>query len=490
MTEPSIMDRAIALIQNGQTVEAEELVQNAVRAAEREHGADSAAYASALNDLATVLLYLREPDRAVAALRAACAVYVPDDPEAVKDRLTYLMNLGYALQHQGDLDEAEQVLRDGLDGRRLFYGRKHAGYGFGLEPLADLLLRKGKTEEALKLIDETVDNFWGAGHPRVATALALRAVILKTAGADTPPFANVDPLPDDIIAEIADALLNRVDYHNPSRAVRLALDDLLALLERRHPDRPEVLLPTLQHLANLERHLGDAGAREVAIRRVIDICDRIGKADVALNALQGLALALSDAGQAEAAEAVYRDALGRATALRDDAARSQVLRNHGLLLADLKRRPEAEKLLREAVVAALPSGDAEMLARARIALGIFLQHCGHLDEAQAILSAGLEGIDPAHPDALAARSHLGAAKAGQSCGCGDQGQAVADACREFILARVPPGLLADLKVEARDADLHVQVYLDREPAGDEAEQLERVVRHAVEAFRRKLHEAL
>src|SRR5262249_52325265 len=152
------------------TVAAEELVRQAVQAAERQSGPHSPAHASALNDLATVLLYLREPQRAVQALRRACAVYAPDDPQAGRDRLAYPLNPGYALTAAGDLDEAEQVLRDGLDGRRLFYGREHAGYGFGLEPLADLLLRKGKADDALKLADEAVGNFWSAGHARVATA--------------------------------------------------------------------------------------------------------------------------------------------------------------------------------------------------------------------------------------------------------------------------------------------------------------------------------
>jgi tetratricopeptide (TPR) repeat protein len=489
-TEQSILEQAVGLLQSGQTVQAEELVQNARRATEMQFGPQSAEHASALNDCATVSLYLRDPASAVAILREACAIYVPDDPEAIKDRLTYLMNLGYALQQQGDLDEAERVLRDGLDGRRLFYTRQHAGYGFGLEPLAELLLHKGKLDEALKLIDETVDNFWGASHPRVATALALRAVILKASGSDNPLFANLDPLPDEIISEIADALLSRVDYDNPSRPLRQALDDLLVLLEKRFGEKPELLLPTLQHIANLERHLGDAQARAQAIRRAIAICEQIGKPEAALSAMQGLALALGEGGQTEAAEQAYREALGRAEALGNAAARSQVLRNHGLFLAECERRPEAEKLLREAVVVALPSGDAEMLARARIALGIFMQHGGQLEGARAILTEALKGIDPAHPDAIAARSHLGAVESGSSCGCGDQGRAVADACREFILARVPPGLLADLKVEAKEDDLQVQVHLDHEPTPEEMEQLERVLRHGVEAFRHKLRETV
>ncbi|MCI0464939.1 MAG: hypothetical protein L0Z62_49085, partial [Gemmataceae bacterium] len=357
-------------------------------------------------------------------------------------------------------------------------------------PLADLLLRKGNSEEALPLIDETVDNFWSNGHPRVATALALRAVILKALGSDVAPFDGLDPLPEDVISEVGDALLNRIDYNDPSPAVRQALDDLLPLLEKRLGEDHNLVLATLQHIANLERSFGDHAAREQAIRRVIGICDRAGRGEVSLNALQALALAQSESGQIEHAEQTYREALERVTATGDAALRSQVLRNFGLFLAEQDRRPDAEKLLRQAVVVALPAGDPEMLARARVALGIFLQHGGQLEGAKAILTEALKGIDPAHPDAITARSHLDAVLAGSSCGCGDQGKAVAEACREFMLAQLPPGLVSELHVKNQGDDLGVQVHLDHEPTPEEMEQLERVLRHGVEAFKRKLREGL
>ncbi len=487
-TEPTVMEQAIALIQRGETIQAEELVQSALRTAEQQFGPHSPQYANAQNDVASVLMYLRAPDRAAEALRKACAVYAPDDYEASKDRLTYIMNLGFALRHAGDLDEAEKVLRDGVGGRRLFYGRKHAGYGFGLEPLADLLLQKGKLDEALQLAEETVDIFWGAGHARIATALALRAEILRALGRDTPPFDGLDGLPDDIIAETGQAVLNRVDLHNPARPIRQVLDDLLVLVNRRLGEAHPLALAVLQSIANLERHLGDGQARVAAIRRVLELLDAVGDRERALGAAQGLGLALSESGQPEEAEQAYRDALVRAEALGNAAMRSQALRNYGLFLAEQKRRPEAEKWLREAVEVAMPCGDAEMLSRARIALGIFLQHGGDLETAKGILTEALQGINPGHPDAITARSHLDAVLSGSSCGCGDQGKAVADACREYILARVPPGVLSDLKVGIENNDLQVQVFLDHEPAPEELEQLQRVLHHGVEAFRRNLRQ--
>jgi hypothetical protein len=46
------------------------------------------------------------------------------------------------------------VLREGLAGREQLYGQGHPGYAFGLEPLASVLFRLGKTDEALDWYDK------------------------------------------------------------------------------------------------------------------------------------------------------------------------------------------------------------------------------------------------------------------------------------------------------------------------------------------------
>lgn len=487
--DDNLLERAMALLQEGRTLEAEELTRTAVGAAAAEHGDKSPQYATAQNALGAVLMNLGRLDWAADAFRKAAVVYVPDDTAAARDRLTYLMNLGYCLEMAERFDEAEQVLRDGLDARRLFYGREHPGYAFGLEPLADLLMRTGKTQEALAAVEETIENFWRNGHPRVATAVALRAEILRAADMDRPPFANLDALPDEIIEQMAQTILNRIDYQHPSTSLRRVLDDLLPLLTGRFGEGHRLVLLTLQHMANLDRHLDDPAVREASLRRLLVIAERGGNFTLALQAVQGLALALSEAGQLEPAAAAYRDALQRAERLGEVGIRSQVLRNFGLFLSENERQAEAEPLLREAVTVAAAAPDTELLSRGRIALGIFLQHAGRLDEAQALLVAALNGIDPAHIDAVCARSHLDAVASGSSCGCGDRGKALAEACREFILKRVPPNLLSDVTVEVTADDFQVGVHLDHEPTPEQLEQVERVIRHALDEFRKRLRQA-
>src|SRR5262249_37853315 len=155
----------------------------------------------AQNDLGAVLLYVGQSKRALAAFRKACAVNLPDNERASRDRLTYLMNLGQTLQRTGKLEEAESVLREGAKGRQTLHGRDHPAYGFGLEPLAEVFLQRSKLGEAELAVEEAVANLWKTRHPRLAAALALKARILKTAERETPPFADLEELPDNLIGE-------------------------------------------------------------------------------------------------------------------------------------------------------------------------------------------------------------------------------------------------------------------------------------------------
>ena len=53
-----------------------------------------------------------------------------------------------------------------------------------------------------------------------------------------------------------------------------------------------------------------------------------------------------------------------------------------------------------------------------------------------------------------------------------------------------PGLLSELQVEVKDDDLQLKVHLDHEPTEEELEQLNRIMHHAVEEFRRRLRKQL
>lgn len=408
---------AYALLQEGRPADAEQVMVKELRAVERRYGRRSAEWASAQCDLGNVLLRSHQADRAVECFRNACSVPVPDDPEAYKDHLTYRLNLGTALMMTGRLDEAEAELHRNLQERLAFYGRQHPGYAFGLEPLADILLRRGHVREAREAVEETLGNFWRNGHERIATALALRAEIITAGGWDEPAFPDLRQLPDAAVEHMAVTVMNRAGVRpTMDRAVLTAL---VTTLEGRLGLDHQTTLNVLSHLANVGHDLGDEAGRIEAVQKVLASYDRQGRTEDALMAALGVAMAQSDAGDTTGALRTYAQARARADRIGRPDLSSQVLRNWGLALAEAGRPDEAELRLREALALAGLGHDYEMLGRARIALGLFLQHQERFDEARKMVEAGLTTLDVSHPDAIVGHSHLSAIATGRSCGCGD-----------------------------------------------------------------------
>jgi tetratricopeptide (TPR) repeat protein len=251
------LTKALQLLEASDLTQAQEVVAKAVEDAKSLFGAESPEYASAQSDLATVYASLQQFDLAVAALREACRIDMPDNKQATRDRLTHVTNLGRVLQMAGRLDEAAQVFLAGLEGREAFYGRDHPGYAFGLEPLAALLLRRGETAQAVQIIREAVSNYWKNGHPRIANALAWHAEIVKTAAPDSPAFPELDELPDELIDAIASALLRRLDEAD-SRVLRTVLEELAPILVGRLGEGHPTTVNAMSAVASLERSLAQA----------------------------------------------------------------------------------------------------------------------------------------------------------------------------------------------------------------------------------------
>jgi hypothetical protein len=84
------------------------------------------------------------------------------------------------------------------------------------------------------------------------------------------------------------------------------------------------------------------------------------------------------------------------------------------------------------------------------------------------------------------RSHLSAVIDGHTCGCGHLSITIEDAFREFVLAKLPPGLLTDLCVTVEDDDFKIDAQLSREPTQEELERLNGVMQSAYAEFRRRL----
>lgn len=311
---PTPFDAARSLILQGRIVEAEALMVRELDAVTARYGAGSPQWASAQCDLGNVLFNADQMGRAIDCFRAAVSVSPRDYPDLHKDHLTYRSNLGMALRLAGRLDEAEQELRAGAQARLEFYGREHAGYAFGLEPLAELLLQRGDLAQARQVVEEMVANLHHNRHERVAVALALRAEIVRAAGSGEQTFPGIDWLPENVLEQLVLAVCGRMEFGEPL-LYRTLLRDLAAGLEARLGPDHFATLKVLSNLANLNRNIGDEAGRAErvdAIRRVLAAHDRQGRAVDALHVAQGLALALGDAGETEEGLRAYAAAHERA----------------------------------------------------------------------------------------------------------------------------------------------------------------------------------
>ncbi|GAA3389213.1 tetratricopeptide repeat protein [Cryptosporangium minutisporangium] len=366
-TSPTPVELAFALMREGRIGDAENLMTRELQAATDRSGPGSPEWASAQCDLGTVLLNADQLPRAIECYRYAVSA-PPRDTESRKDQLTYRLNLGSALRLAGRLDEAEAELRRGVEERLEFYGRAHPGYAFGLEPLAALLRQRGDVPGARQVIEEAVANLWDSGHERVASALALRAVIVHAGGTGEPLFVGWHQLPDDVVEEIGRSVTQLLDDDDP--AAQPLLTSLVAALEERLGVDHQATLNALAALANLGRVLGDPSGRVEAIERVLASYDRQGRQEEAVMAALGLAMAQDEAGDAEAALHTYASTSARAERIGRPELTSQVLRNWGLALKDGGHAGPAEHRLSEAVSQARRGADHDMVGRACVALGL------------------------------------------------------------------------------------------------------------------------
>ncbi|VTS02545.1 tetratricopeptide repeat protein [Tuwongella immobilis] len=476
------MQQALDAIQRGETLLAERIMLDAVRAAESEFGSTDPRSAELRHELGLILLQLQQADHAVEAFAAVCQLPLPDDHEARRDRLTVFLNWGQALITANRLDEAATVLKTGADLRNRFYGHEHPGLAFGLEPLADVYLRLGRFVEALETIQQATHIYWKNGHPRVVSGLALHAEIVQANSPGAASFQGLESLPDELLVELAEAVFARYGVADPVQ-LRTVMQQLRELLSARLGATHPILHPTLSYLANLARDANDHAARIAAIGDALEVAQALDDRPVALHTLLGLALAFSDAGMLDDAEATYQTTHELARSWNDPAILSQVCRNYGLFHREWGDSDAAERLLQEAVEAGNRGEDALTAARAKIALGIFLQHARRNDEAKPLLESALASMDPAHPDALTAKSHLEAIELGRDWNADKLSRAACEAFAEYVRARLPEQLLKRIDVRLVADRFKTDLYLHREATPDEMTQINRAIEDAHQHFR-------
>lgn len=360
------LERAIAFVQEGQGDRAVALLEEALSRALAE-GEDSFAVLKARGDLASILAFLGEDARAVALLDEPTR-RAREDPEEERYRLTLLVNLAESCERAGALVDAEDAARRSVQSRKSTYGAEHPGYGFGLEPLAHVLLRRGKLEDAREAALEAVANFEHHQHPRRTSALALLAEIEAALG--HAPLLFVERLDDKALTEVAERINERTPEADPEHA-RVLLLAVADVLEARLGPGTPALLEALTQLANLESAGGDLGVKERALARLLEGRLSRGDREGALEAQVGLALCALERG--DRAEAIGRLAAAREKAVRLSARARALVEEAAGYLTRAPGKPtsgsalaaEATQALEERVLALAPEG---LVARLRVSL--------------------------------------------------------------------------------------------------------------------------
>lgn len=273
MTDPpsAALAEALKLVAAGKSGEAETVVKKAAMAAKSQHGSGSHPLACAYADIARVHMQMGELQKAAVEFQHASKGPLPSDPPGRADRLRFMYGFGEALVRLARYDEAEKVLRQCEVFARNLHGARSAAAAAANAPLAEVLLRLGRTGEALKLAQEAFDALWALGDPLVAEALPVRAEALKAAGRPDSAFAEFGDLPDALAARAVRAVLARAPFGDPGR-VRAVLADLQKAVDAKFGDGHDATRDVLAAAAHHEARqgaTGDAAARRAAVRRAV-----------------------------------------------------------------------------------------------------------------------------------------------------------------------------------------------------------------------------
>lgn len=309
------------LLATNRLAEAEPLMRRALAIDEQSYGPIHSDVARDLNNLAGLLLATNRPEAAEPLMRRTLAIdeqrYGPAHPRVA----TRLNNLASLLQDTNRLVEAEPLMRRALAIDKQSYGPAHPNVARDLSNLAQLLKSTNRSAEAEPLMRCALamdEQSYGPAHPKVATDLNNLALLLK----GTSRLAEAEPL-----------------YQRA-----LAIDE-----QRYGLDHPNVATD-LNNLASLFQDTSRLAEAEPLYRRALAIDEqRYGLAHphVARD-LNNLASLFQDTNRLAEAELLYRHALAIDEQHYDSAHpdMARVLSNLAQLLKNTNRLGEAEPLLR------------------------------------------------------------------------------------------------------------------------------------------------
>jgi tetratricopeptide (TPR) repeat protein len=265
------LQKGLGLLAKGEAAEGEKVVKKAALKAKAAHGSGSHPLSCAYADMARYHFRMGKFDRSAQEFQHAGKGPMPSEKSERQDRLAFMLGFGAALGEMGQLDEAEAVLRQCLAFARNLNGGQSASAAVAQVPLADVLLKAGKTKEAAKLAIDAYDSLWRLGDPQFTAAVGTRAEALKATGRTDSVFPELSELPDEVVMAAVANTLERAGKGDASW-VRAVLADLLGFVDKKYGDGHTLVCDTLAAVAHHESSLGnkaDERVRRTAVRRSV-----------------------------------------------------------------------------------------------------------------------------------------------------------------------------------------------------------------------------
>ena len=463
---------AHGLIRAGKEWDAEQTIIGHCKEIAKKYGEDSHEHAQMLYIQATVYAGMRNLESATEALRRAGDI-PGTTQQGKKDRLTYLMNLGEFLILTKKRDEAEKVLRKGLEQREEFYGKDHSGYAFGQEALAKVLIAQRKYGEAFLLCEEAVKLEFENKNPHVAEDVTTMAYAL----AGTDPEENLWPMFEQLSPELRHRAIGyaQVIAHEMEPAISLLVfESLNSNLEKFKSSDANDKLSTLIAIAN------SAWGAEKPKKRIKAFKEALPLLPPKSPSISDIHLALADAyedlKEIEKVESSYKEAVDHSEEIGNQQMLARSLREFGLWLGnDKKDLEQADVIHKRSVEVASKLNDLPH-GQALCAYGIFVQHQSKHELAAKLLKKAVELLPDGHPHLFAARNHLPFAERGEKCKCGESGKAtMVELLNEMLAKRLPEDLFKELVIDENN-EYHVETK--RKPTAEELDLIKRALDNA------------
>lgn len=149
---------------------------------------------------------------------------------------------------------------------------------------------------------------------------------------------------------------------------------------------------------------------------------------------------------------------------------------------DLLNEPGAEQRLLHAVQTAIETGNVALEAEARMALGVFWQHQEKNEDAKRELEKAISLGLASDADRQCGETYLKAIELGYSDGSFTESALVARSIKQYVMSRLPEGLIAELIVSVDlKGGVRTNLEVDRDLSEEELDLVHSTIDQAVRA---------